>query len=79
MTPAQCAAASDDAIHAYLASVGALGDADLCRKAIEMLASKCGLALVLMCGPQEARDVLLRSALNARAATVLVEQPGVAQ
>jgi len=64
MTPAICAAAADKAIQTYINKVGAFGDADKVRKALQMLISKCALGYGYVSNQVAMMDLLLRTSVH---------------
>lgn len=64
-TPALCAEAADKAIGEYIQAVGAYGDPDKIRKALEMLTSKCALGYGFVSNQVAMMDMLLRTSVHA--------------
>lgn len=68
MTPAICAAAADKAIQSYIQEVGAFGDRERVRNALEMLISKCALGYGYVSNQTAMIDLLLRTSVHAATA-----------
>lgn len=67
-TPAICAEAADKAIGQYIQDVGAYGDPEKVRKALEMLTSKCALGYGFVTDQKRVIDMLLRTSIHAATA-----------
>ncbi|MGK0556125.1 hypothetical protein [Bordetella bronchiseptica] len=63
-TPKACHAAAQQAIGAYVQEVGAYGDADKVRKALEMLISSAALGYGFVSNQKAVIDLLLRTAAH---------------
>ncbi len=67
LTPAACGVAAEKAISDYIQAVGAYGEQEKVRKAMEMLVSKCALGLGVVTSAENVMTIMLRSTYNAAA------------
>lgn len=63
-TPTACRAAAQQAIGAYVKEVGAFGDPDKVRKALEMLISSAALGYGFVSNQTAVIDLLLRTSMH---------------
>lgn len=66
-TPSLCHEAAQQAIGAYIQQVGAYGDAEKCRKALQMLVSTAALGYGSLCSQTATIDMMLRTSVHVAA------------
>jgi hypothetical protein len=63
-TPDECGKLAEEALADYAHACGAFGDQVAIPKILEMMISKCSLAIAEFAGEERAHSVLLRTSLN---------------